>query len=81
MAFVVFWTSPLCATGPSVCRDRSPGHKVKAFRADGARTLLQAYYMMAPFAVERAPTVALYCLRKHRSVHVAMLTDYPVRRG
>ena len=35
--------------------------------------------MMAPFAVERAPTVALYCLRKHRSVHVAMLTDYPVR--
>ena len=45
----------------------------------GILLLLQAYYMMAPFAVERAPTVALYCLRKHRSVHVAMLTDYPVR--
>ena len=39
---------------------------------------MQAYYMAAPFAVERAPTVALCCLRKHRSVHVAMLTDYPV---
>ena len=43
--------------------------------------LPQAYYMAAPFAVERAPTVALCCLRKHRSVHVAMLTDYPVRGG
>ncbi|BDA41606.1 GDP-D-glucose phosphorylase 1 [Coccomyxa sp. Obi] len=38
----------------------------------------QAYYMAAPFAVERAPTVDLCCLRKYRGVHVAMLTDYPV---
>lgn len=35
--------------------------------------------MAAPFAVERAPTVDLCCLRKYRGVHVAMLTDYPVR--
>jgi hypothetical protein len=35
--------------------------------------------MAAPFAVERAPTVELCCLRKYRDVHVAMLTDYPVR--
>ena len=38
----------------------------------------QAYYMAAPFAVERAPTVALCCPLKHRTVHVALLKDYPV---
>ncbi len=35
--------------------------------------------MAAPFAVERAPTVDLCCLRKYRNVRVAMLADYPVR--
>jgi len=39
---------------------------------------MQAYYMAAPFAVERAPTVALCCPLKHRTVHVALLKDYPV---
>ena len=40
--------------------------------------MLQAYYMAAPFAVERAPTVDLCCLRKYKDVKVAMLTEYPV---
>ena len=34
--------------------------------------------MAAPFAVERAPTAALCCPLKHRTVHVALLKDYPV---
>ena len=37
--------------------------------------------MAAPFAVERAPTVALCCPLKHRTVHVALLKDYPVSLG
>ena len=41
--------------------------------------VMQAYYMAAPFAVERAPTAALCCPLKHRTVHVALLKDYPVR--
>ena len=40
--------------------------------------VMQAYYMAAPFAVERAPTAALCCPLKHRTVHVALLKDYPV---
>ncbi len=39
---------------------------------------MQAYYMAAPFAVERAPTAALCCPLKHRTVNVALLKDYPV---
>lgn len=46
--------------------------------ADSASRAVQAYYMAAPFAVERAPTVDLCCLRKYRGVRVSMLTDYPV---
>ncbi len=41
--------------------------------------LIQAYYLAAPFAVERAPTKALpgHCSRK--DVEVALLCDYPVK--
>ena len=41
---------------------------------------LQAYYLAAPFAVERAPTKALDTNYKRRKdVEVALLTEYPVK--
>jgi hypothetical protein len=48
-------------------------------QASDVSDAMQAYYMAAPFAVERAPTAALCCPLKHRTVHVALLKDYPVR--
>lgn len=39
----------------------------------------QAYYLAAPFAVERAPTVALRGLKRRRGVHISALAQYPVR--
>lgn len=40
---------------------------------------LQAYYLAAPFAVERAPTKALLGHRRRKDVEVALLCDYPVK--
>lgn len=40
---------------------------------------LQAYYLAAPFAVERAPTKALYGYTRRKDVEVALLSDYPIR--
>jgi len=39
----------------------------------------QAYYLAAPFAVERAPTKALYGYTRRKDVEVALLSDYPVK--
>jgi hypothetical protein len=47
--------------------------------AADARGARQAYYLAAPFAVERAPTVALRGLKRRRGVHIAALSHYPVR--
>lgn len=41
----------------------------------------QAYYLAAPFAVERAPTMALRGLKRRRGVHISALSQYPVRPG
>ena len=40
---------------------------------------MQAYYLAAPFAVERAPTKALYNYTRRKDVEVALLSDYPVK--
>lgn len=40
---------------------------------------LQAYYLAAPFAVERAPTKALLGYPRRKDVEVALLSDYPVK--
>jgi hypothetical protein len=40
---------------------------------------VQAYYLAAPFAVERAPTKALYGYTRRKDVEVALLSEYPVR--
>ena len=43
---------------------------------------LQGYYLQAPFAVERAPTVPLAGFsgsRRYKDVRVFQLTEYPVR--
>ena len=39
----------------------------------------QAYYLAAPFAVERAPTQGLQGFKRRRDVEVAQLMEYPVR--
>lgn len=39
----------------------------------------QAYYLAAPFAVERAPTTALPNAVRRKDVEVAQLAEYPVR--
>lgn len=39
----------------------------------------QAYYLAAPFAIERAPTMALRGLKRRRGVHISALSQYPVR--
>lgn len=41
--------------------------------------IVQAYYLAAPFAVERAPTQALTGYRRRKDVEVAQLAEYPVR--
>lgn len=40
---------------------------------------MQAYYLAAPFAVERAPTKALLGYKRRKDVEVALLCDYPVK--
>ena len=44
---------------------------------------LQAYYLAAPFAIERAPTVSVRGLRRTAAggVTIVQLSDYPVRHG
>lgn len=53
-------------------------HRATQRSSSESGIIMQAYYMAAPFAVERAPTVALCCPLKYRTVHVALLKDYPV---
>lgn len=42
---------------------------------------MQAYYLAAPFAIERAPTAGVRGLRANApgGVHVSQLAQYPVR--
>lgn len=40
---------------------------------------MQAYYLAAPFAVERAPTAPLPQWKRRRDVSVATLEEYPVK--
>lgn len=39
----------------------------------------QAYYLQAPFPIERAPTVRIGCKKRSRRVKISSLAQYPVR--
>ena len=50
-------------------------------RIDWTICMAQAYYLAAPFAIERAPTVSVRGIRRTAAggVTVVQLSDYPVR--
>ena len=49
--------------------------------ANAGNAVVQAYYLQAPFAIERAPTVSVRGIRRTASsgVSVVQLAEYPVR--
>ena len=40
---------------------------------------MQAYYLAAPFAIERAPTAPVPAWKRHRDISISTLEEYPVK--
>ncbi len=62
---------------------RTQTHQKRDFSGshDAGNAALQAYYLQAPFAIERAPTVSVRGIRRTAAngVSIVQLADYPVR--
>ena len=72
-------TSLLCGRNCALFCASLAQHSACTRRGKGECVGGQAYYLAAPFAVERAPTVALRGLKRRRGVHISALAQYPVR--